>query len=88
MTSPKRLLYEEYEVDVKYYMENFKIIKSKLKGKNQNEQIEIQKELYNEVTNYLNGNKIKQEQDKTTQRIEQIAKDLEDNNYQKMIFLI
>ena len=86
MASPKKPLYEEYEVDVKYYMENFKIIKSKLKGKNQNEQIEFQKELYTEVTNYLYGNIIKQETDKTTQRILQIAKDLEDNKLSKNDF--
>ena len=35
MTEPKRCLYKEYSQDLNYYLENFDIIKSKIKGKNQ-----------------------------------------------------
>ena len=78
MTGPKRNIYKEYAVDLNYYVENFDIIKSKLKNKSPKEQREFQKQLSSEITNLL-SNIIKEEPDEINQRIEQIAKDIKEN---------
>ena len=85
MTGPKRNLYKEYAVDLNYYMENFDIIKNKLKGKSPKEQRELQKQLSTEISNLL-SNLIKEEPDEINQRIEQIAKDIKENRLVKKDF--
>ena len=85
MTGPKRNLYKEYAVDLNYYMENFDIIKNKLKGKSPKEQRELQKQISTEISNLL-SNLIKEEPDEINQRIEQIAKDIKENRLVKKDF--
>ena len=85
MTGPKRNLYKEYAVDLNYYMENFDIIKNKLKGKSPKEQRELQKQLSTEFSILL-SNLIKEEPDEINQRIEQIAKDIKENRLVKKDF--
>ena len=85
MTGPKRNLYKEYAVDLNYYMENFDIIKNKLKGKSPKEQRELQKQLSTEISNLL-SNLIKEEPDEINQRIEQIARDIKENRLVKKDF--
>ena len=78
MTGPKRNLYKEYSQDLNYYVENFDIIKSRLKGKSSKEIRDLHKEITQEVTLFL-GDIIKEESDAINQRVEQIAKDLKEN---------
>ena len=85
ITSPKRNMYKEYAVDLNYYMENFEVVKSKLKGKSPKEQREFQKELSTEITKLL-SDIIKEEPDEINQRIEQIAKDIKENRLSKKDF--
>ena len=85
MTGPKRNMYKEYAVDLNYYIENFDIVKSKLKNKTPKEQREIQKQLSSEITTLL-SNLIKEEPDEINQRIEEIAKDIKENRLTKKDF--
>ena len=85
MTGPKRNMYKEYAVDLNYYIENFDIVKSRLKNKTPKEQREIQKQLSTEITTLL-SNLIKEEPDEINQRIEEIAKDIKDNRLTKKDF--
>ena len=85
MTGPKRNMYKEYAVDLNFYMENFDIVKSKLKNKSPKEQREIQKQISTEITNIL-SNLIKEEPDEINQRIEEIAKDIKENRLAKKDF--
>ena len=82
MTGPKRNLYKEYAVDLNYYIENFDIVKSRLKGKSPQEQREIQKEISSEITTLL-SNLIKEEPDEINKRIEEIARDIKENRLTK-----
>ena len=85
MTGPKRNMYKEYAVDLNYYIENFDIVKSRLKNKTPKEQREIQKQLSSEITTLL-SNLIKEEPDEINQRIEEIAKDIKENRLTKKDF--
>jgi hypothetical protein len=85
MTGPKRNLYKEYSQDLNYYVENFDIIKSRLKGKSSKEIRDIHKEITQEVTLFL-GDIIKEESDAINQRVEQIAKDLKENKLSPIDF--
>ena len=85
MTGPKRNMYKEYAVDLNFYIENFDIVKSRLKNKTPKEQREIQKQLSTEITTLL-SNLIKEEPDEINQRIEEIAKDIKDNRLTKKDF--
>ena len=85
MTEPKRNVYKEYSIDINYYVENFDILKSKIKGKSPKEQREFYKEISTEITNLL-ANIIKEEPDKIYIRIEQIAKDIKENRLVKNDF--
>jgi hypothetical protein len=68
-----------------YYVENFDIIKSRLKGKSSKEIRDIHKEITQEVTLFL-GDIIKEESDAINQRVEQIAKDLKENKLSPIDF--
>ena len=85
MTEPKRNVYKEYSIDINYYVDNFDILKSKIKGKTPKEQRELYKEISSEITNLL-ANIIKEEPDKIYIRIEQIAKDIKENRLSKNDF--
>ena len=85
MTGPKRNMYKEYAVDLNYYIENFDIVKSRLKNKSPKEQKDFQKQLSSEITGLL-SNLIKEEPDEINQRIEQIAKDIKENRLSKKDF--
>ena len=82
MTGPKRNMYKEYAVDLNYYMENFEIIKAKLRGKTPKEQREIQHQLSSEITKFL-GDLIKEEPDEIHKNIEGIAMKIKDNKLDK-----
>ena len=82
MTGPKRNMYKEYAVDLNYYMENFEIIKAKLRGKTPKEQREIQHQLSSEITKFL-GDLIKEEPDEIHKNIEGIAMKIKDNKLEK-----
>ena len=82
ITGPKRNMYKEYAVDLNYYMENFEIIKAKLRGKSSKEQREIQHQLSSEITKLL-GDLIKEEPDKIFQTIEEIAMKIKENRLEK-----
>ena len=85
MTEPKRNVYKEYSIDINYYVENFDILKSKIKGKSPKEQREFYKELSTEITSLL-ANIIKEKPDEINIRIEQIAKDIKENRLSKTEF--
>ena len=85
MTEPKRNVYKEYSVDINYYVENFEVLKSKLKGKTPKEQREFYKEISTEITTLL-SNIIKEEPDEIKNRIEQIAKDIKESRLDKSEF--
>lgn len=82
MTGPKRNLYKEYAQDLNYYVEHFDIVKSRLKGKNQKEQREINNKITHEVNDFIEDI-IKEEPDQIHQRILQIAKDIKENKLSK-----
>ena len=75
-------MYKEYAVDLNYYMENFEIIKAKLRGKTPKEQREIQHQLSSEITKFL-GDLIKEEPDEIHKNIEGIAMKIKDNKLEK-----
>ena len=85
MTEPKRNVYKEYSIDINYYVDNFDILKSKIKGKTSKELREFYKEISSEITTLL-ANIIKEEPDKIFIRIEQIAKDIKENRLIKNDF--
>ena len=85
MTEPKRNVYKEYSIDINYYVENFDILKSKIKGKSPKEQREFYKELSTEITSLL-AKIIKEKPDEINIRIEQIAKDIKENRLSKTEF--
>ena len=85
MTEPKRNVYKEYSIDINYYVENFDILKTRMKGRNQKEQREFYKELSTEITTLL-ANIIKEKPDEINIRIEQIAKDIKENRLSKNDF--
>ena len=78
VTGPKRNLYKEYPIDLNYYVENFDIIKSKLKNKNQKEQRDIKKQISTDITNFLEPI-IQEEPDQINKIVEQVAKDIKEN---------
>ena len=78
VTGPKRNLYKEYPIDLNYYVENFDIIKSKLKNKNQKEQRDIKKQISTDITNFLEPI-IQEEPDQINKNVEQVAKDIKEN---------
>ena len=82
ITGPKRNMYKEYAVDLNYYMDNFEIIKSRLRGKSSKEQREIQHQLSSEITKLL-GDLIREEPDKIHQTIEEIAMKIKENRLDK-----
>jgi hypothetical protein len=82
MTGPKRNLYKEYAQDLNYYVEHFDVVKSRLKGKNQKEQREINNKITHEVNDFIEDI-IKEEPDQIHQRILQIAKDIKENKLSK-----
>ena len=85
VTGPKRNLYKEYPIDLNYYVENFDIIKIKLKNKNQKEQRDIKKQISTDITNFLEPI-IQEEADQINQNVEQIAKDIKENRLEKRDF--
>ena len=78
MTGPKRNLYREYCLDMNYYADQFEIVKSKLKGKNEKEMREINNAINTEINDFLKDI-ITEEPDQIHLRIEQIARDIKDN---------
>lgn len=78
MTGPKRNTYQEYSIDINYYVNNFDIVKTKLKGKTEKEIREIKNQLSKEITNFLQDI-IKEEPNEIIKKIEDIAKDLKEN---------
>ena len=78
ITGPKRNLYREYSLDINYYAEQFDIVKSKLKGKNEKEMRDVNKLINTEVNDFLKDI-ITEETDQIHLRIEQIARDIKDN---------
>ena len=85
MTEPKRNVYKEYSIDINYYVDNFDIVKSKIKGKTQKEQREFYKEISTEISKLL-SEIIKEEPDEIYIRIELIAKDIKENRLNKNDF--
>ena len=78
VTGPKRNLYKEYPIDIDYYAENFKLIKSKLKNKSKKEQIDIRMFISKDITNLLEPI-IQEEPDQINKNVEQVAKDIKEN---------
>ena len=79
MTGPKRNLYKEYSQDLNYYTEHFDIIKEKLKKKSPAEIREINKMITQDVNDFL-SDIIKEEPDEIHKKIQEIAKNLKENN--------
>ena len=78
MTGPKRNLFKEYSQDLIYYSEHFDVIKSKIKGKNPQQLREFNNKLTTDVTLFLKDI-IKEEPDQIYLQIEQIAKNIKEN---------
>ena len=85
VTGPKRNLYKEYPIDLNYYVENFDIIKSQLKNKNQKEQRDIKKQISTDITNFLESI-IQEEPDQINKNVEQVAKDIKENRLEQKDF--
>ena len=85
VTGPKRNLYKEYPIDIDYYAENFKLIKSQLKNKSKKEQIDIRMFISKDVTNLLEPI-IQEEPDQINKNVEQVAKDIKENRCEQKDF--
>ena len=85
VTGPKRNLYKEYPIDIDYYAENFKLIKSKLKNKSKKEQIDIRMFISKDVTNLLEPI-LQEEPDHINKNVEQVAKDIKENRCEQRDF--